>query len=137
MGLREYVVKNVIRGACTCGRCVDAPENPEEKQPSGHTADLIFFKVAQNFAGDADVGAFRALVEEEYPHWLDGTEHSYLEIGADVGDQGLALMTMGLGELLGVWKLLTPESIMPFLGRDLKLRMAQTGMITIRVQLEA
>lgn len=133
MTLADYVRRHARRGACTCGLCIDAPSNPEDKQPQGHTVDLIFFKVAQ-MPEEGNAEDFRALVEQEFPHWLDGKEHSYLEAGADIGDQGLAMMAMGLGSLLGVWELLTPESIMPFLDRDAKLTMAQSGMISIRTQ---
>ena len=130
MNLIEYVKTFAIRGACTCGRCIDAPANPEQHQPDGHTADLMFFKVAMKDGATAE--AFKVCVEDEFPHWLDGEEHSYLECGANIGDQGMALMAFGLGKLLDVWELLTPNSIMPSLPDDLKQQMAGSGMITIR-----
>ena len=43
MKLIDYVLAYVTRGACTCGKCCDAPETPEEKKPEGHTVDLTFF----------------------------------------------------------------------------------------------
>lgn len=132
MNLAKYVQAHCVRGACQCGMCIDAPENPEEHQPEGHTADLVFFTVAA--ANEPDRDEFLDLVRAEHPNWLDGKEHSYLEMGADIGDQGIALMTMGLGELLGAWELLTPNSIMPFLDDAIKMRMAGMGMITIRVE---
>jgi len=131
MSLSEYVTEHTIRGACRCGKCIDAPLNPDELQPdSGHTADLTFFKVAKK--GNPEKDEFEKLVKSEFPHWLDGEEHSYLETGADIGDQGLALMAMGLGSILGVWDLLTPETLMPFLDDDMKKQMAGTGYITIK-----
>lgn len=129
MKLYEYVSTHAVRGACTCGKCIDAPENPKEKQPNGHTADLIFFKVANK---GAEKELFMDLARTEFPHWFDGKEHSYLQTGGDMGDQGIALMTMGLGKLLGVWDLLTPKSIMPFLPPELKQQMAGQGMITLK-----
>lgn len=119
--LADYVSTHAVRGDCTCGRCADSTSDP--KQPNGHTADLVFFKVA-NIDGDAD--AMRELVEAEQPHWLDGKEHNYLETGADIGDQGLALTAMGLGSILGLWQL-TPR-MLP-IGAD--LQMAGMGMISI------
>ncbi len=127
--LYEYVSHHIERGACTCGKCIDAPSNPKEKQPQGHTADVMFFKVANN---GAEKKEFLNLVNAEFPHWLDGKEHSYLEMGGDIGDQGIALATMGLGKILGIWDLLTPESIMPFLPPEVKQQMAGQGMITIK-----
>lgn len=127
--LSDYVMAFAIKGACTCGRCCDAPQDAEEKQPTGHTIDLTFFKVAAKDGASAEV--FRKMVEQEFPHWLDGKEHNYLECGADIGDQGIALMTFGLGHILGVWEVLAPETIMPFLPDDLKKAMAGRGMVAI------
>ena len=125
--LVEYVRTHAIRGACTCGKCFDAPENPEQKQPEGHTADVFFFQIAGN---GAEKQVFENLIGKEFPHWLDGKEHSYIEMGADIGDQGLALMTMGLGKLLNTWDLLTPK-LLP-IPEDLQQQMAGIGMITIK-----
>lgn len=127
MSLYDYVSAHTIRGACTCGKCCDAPADPEGHQPDGHTADLVFFKVA---AKGADKEEFVSLARRDYPHWFDGKEHSYLEIGGDVGDQGAALMTMGLGSLLGAWKLMTPR-MLP-IPEDLQMQMAGMGMVTIQ-----
>jgi len=136
--LAEYVQKHAARGACTCGRCIDAPPNPEEHQPNGeglfelHTIDLTLFKVARSDSAKPD--EFLDMVKEEFPHWLDGKEHNYLETGADIGDQGLALMAMGLGHLLGVWKVLAPETMVPSLPGELKQQMAGHGMISIQTE---
>lgn len=96
----------------------------------GHTADVIFFKVE---GSKLERDKFVELVKAEFPHWLDGKEHSYLQTGADIGDQGLALAAMGAGSLLGLWKLLTPRSV---LGKDcpddICMQMAGMGMITIK-----
>lgn len=133
--LWEYVQANAVRGACTCGKCIDAPPSPEDKQPPdsvAHTVNMTFFKVARKESGDAT--EFVKLVEAEFPHWLDGKEHSYLECGADIGDQGLALTAMGLGHVLGVWKVLGPDTIPSIMDMpdDLKKLMAGSGYITIQ-----
>lgn len=128
--LNEFVMKHCERGACTCGKCIDAPKNPEENQPSGHTEDLVFFKV--KILGEPDKNQFLNLIKNEHPQWLDGEEHSYLEMGGDVGDQGLALMTMGLGKLIGAWELSTPNMISS-ISDELRKQMAGAGMITIKV----
>jgi len=129
MTLIDYVSAYAERGACTCGKCYDAPENPKEKQPEGHTIDLTFFKVAAK-GGDKD--EFLSLVRTEHPDWLDGKEHSYLQVGGDMGDQGIALMTIGLGHPLGAWKALSPETMMPSLPEDIKKRMAGAGMVSLQ-----
>jgi hypothetical protein len=134
MSLAEYVIAFAVRGACTCRRCCDASDKPEDKQPDGHTIDLTFFKVAAE--KDANAEDFRSLVEAEFPHWLDGKEHNYLQCGGDIGDQGICLMAFGLGHLLGVWKCLCPETMMPFLPADMKQQMAGRGMIAINSEPE-
>ncbi len=125
MNLYEYVANNAIRGACTCGKCLDAPEDPDKHQPGGHTIDMAFFKVART--EDADAKTFQALVETEFPHWLDGSEYGYQKVGAEMGDQGIAIMTIALGDLLGVWRAITPERI--GVPPDLALKMAGMGML--------
>ena len=129
MSLSDYVLAHTARGACTCGKCFDVHENPKEKQPIGHTVNLTFFQVTSK-GGDKD--EFLALVKQEYPGWLDGKEHCYIHVGYDMGDQGIALMTIGLGHLLGAWKALTPDTIMPFLPEDLKQQMAGQGMVSLQ-----
>ena len=127
MKLADYVLSVARRGDCTCGKCVDSKENP--KQPNGHSVNLTFFNVALR-GGDAVT--FKQLVSVEFPHWLDGEEHSFIEIGADSGDQGVALMTIGTGHLLGVWNALSPDTMMPSLEDGIKKEMAGAGMVTLK-----
>jgi hypothetical protein len=135
--LQEYVLAHAVRGACQCGHCIDASPNPEQHQPTGHTADLIFFKVSARKEADAET--FKTLVRENKQgafcevDVLDGQEHNYIELGGWIGDQSLALMLMGLGTVLGVWKLLTPITLMgqnaPL---DLVQQMAGAGFVIVQ-----
>ena len=130
--LREYVQANAVRGACCCGRCIDALAQPEDHQPvDEHTVDLTFFKVAA--AENANAETFRELVAKAFPSYFDGAEHNYISVGGDVGDQGLALMLIGLGHVLGIWKALSPETMMPTLPSDMKQQLAERGMVALRV----
>jgi len=122
----EYVRDNAIRGDCVCGMCIDAPFNP--KQPSEHTIDMAFFKVAKSESANAD--DFKNLVEEEFPHWLDGEEHNYIQMGSEIGDQGLAIMAIALGHLLGIWKAITPA--MMGLPDELAKQMAGMGLLSMQ-----
>lgn len=130
----SYVVNNAKRGTCTCGKCVDSVKNPEENQPTGHTADMIFFKVTKKESVTKE--ALENIIKDGFPHWLDGKEHNYLEIGANIGDQGVGLMIMGLGKVLGLWNLLTPKTVLPKAlwenDDDLVRQMAGMGMVTIQ-----
>ena len=129
MKLYDYVLAHAARGACVCGKCCDAPENPKEKQPTGHIVDLTFFKVSA-IGGNRE--EFLSMVQAEYPAWLDKKEHSFIEIGGDMGDQGIALMTIGLGHLLGAWKALSPGTTLPFLPSEIKQLMAGNGMVSLQ-----
>jgi hypothetical protein len=64
---------------------------------------------------------------------LDGREHSYLELGGWIGDQGRALQYMALGSLLGVFDLLTPRSVIgPTIDEQLAMKLAGAGYVTVK-----
>ena len=137
--LNDYVLAHSRRGACQCGRCADAVANPSKCQPGGHTADMMFFKVANE---GADAATLRQLVQEEKEafspvNMFDGKEHNYLEVGGFVGDHGIALQLMGLGHLLGLWKLLTPTTILGIPSSSpLAMQMAVGGMVAVQTLCE-
>lgn len=132
MKLGEYVDAHTDRGECKCGRCRDVGTKPD---PIGHTADMVFFLVAKK--DEPSAAEFEALTKAHPGDWqecdpLDGKEHSYLELGAWLGDQGVALRYMALGSLLGVFDLLTPRTMLPALDEDLVMEMAGAGYITVQ-----
>jgi hypothetical protein len=134
----EYVTAHADRGPCRCGRC-SGPPDPEDKQPAGHTVNLVFFEVSAKDNPDAET--FRQLVIENKEgaytdvDLFDGREHNYIELGGWIGDQGLAMMLMGLGTNLGLWKLLSPYTI---LGEDtpvaLAMQAAGQGLLAIQAE---
>lgn len=133
--LREFVTNHAERGTCRCGKCIDHPG--EDQPPDGHTVDMVFFEVCAK--NEPDASRLRELIaankQGEFgalDPW-DGKEHSYIEVGGWIGDQGLALMLMGLGAVLGLWPLMTPK-MLPGLPDDLVQQMAVAGMVTIMPQ---
>jgi hypothetical protein len=130
--LVDYVLEHAVRGDCQCGRCLDAPD--VKQQPAGHTADLIFFKVA---AKDGDADKLKKLVEDnktgEFNNvdMFDGNEHGYMEVGGWIGSQDLALQLMGLGAVLGIWHLLTPKIVIPNCPDDKAMELAGSGMVAV------
>lgn len=88
-----YVQKYAIRGECQCGKCIDVKEGPEVDP--AHSADLMFFKV--HAAPGADKVELEKLVRDNVKgefgdvNIFDGAEHSYIELGGWIGDQGLAM----------------------------------------------
>ena len=103
-----------------------------------HTADLIFFKVSKREGADAK--EFKKLARAHAGEFrecdpFDGKEHGYQELGAWIGDQGMAMMFMGLGHLLGIFDLLTPRTILPpDLAEEMAMQMAQSGMVTVKAK---
>lgn len=130
--LVEFVMQHADRGPCRCGKCIDNPG--DGKQPTGHTVDLVFLEVSAKNEPRAD--QFRELIiankKGEFCELdpFDGAEHSYIEVGAWIGDQGVALMFMGLGKELGLWPIMTPK-MLPGLPTSLVEQMAGQGMIMI------
>ena len=139
--LYEYMQKHAERGECRCGKCLDRVEHPEQYQPGGHTADVVFFKVAakaDEHGTPASADELKALVKANVKgaygdvDLFDGKEHNYLELGGWIGDQGAALTLMGLGTVLGLWRLLTPSSVFGnLIPDDLKQQLAGAGMIAV------
>ena len=132
--LREFVMTHAERGTCRCGKCVDHPG--KDQQPEGHTVDMVFFEVSAKNEPNAE--RLRELITKnkhgdfcDLDPW-DGKEHSYIEVGGWIGDQGLALMLMGLGAVLGLWPLFTPKMLSGLSGfDDLIQHLAGAGMVTI------
>jgi len=128
MTIDEYINKHTGR-LCAC--CAEKEDN----EPDTAVIDVVFFKMMA--LGDPKAEELRELVKNyESPYGpidlFDGNEHSYLEIGGLFGDQGLALRLMGLGDILGLWKLMTPRTIRgATLPKDLVERMAGVGYVTI------
>lgn len=109
----NYVMDHTARGECRCGRCIDRGDAPD---PTGHSVDLIFFPVSARNEPDAET--FRRLTREHKGEFVDmdpfdGQGHGYIELGAWIGDQGLAMQYMGLGALLDVFELIAPPARLP------------------------
>ena len=131
--LVEYVRSHTDRGECNCGSCFDRGTNPD---PTGHVADVVFFKVAA--VGTPDAETFRRLTAEQPGEFgavdpFDGREHNYLELGAWIGDQGLAMQYMALGALLGQFQLMTPYTILGLQpGDTLAMQLAGAGYLAVQ-----
>lgn len=113
-------------------------EKHTESTPSG-TGDISveFFdiKVKNNPVASTLSELVKANTEGEFGtsfDLFDSNEHSYLNLGAWIGDQQTALKLMGLGSHLGLWEILSPSTLMPFLPNELKHQMIGQGMVSIK-----
>jgi len=140
--LREYVAAHTSRTACRCGKCFTSGPDKLPGQESEwavgafhHTADMVFFEVSTVDNPSPDV--LRRLVGENIDNgefgtrldMLDNLEHSYIEVGHWIGDQGIAMQLMGLGWLLGLWQVMTPKLIGA--PQDLAIPMAEAGYLSL------
>lgn len=131
--LIQFLIDHVDAGECTCGRCFPIPNNPGPHVE--HTADLVFFKVA--IKGEPDAAKLVSLITEYKGEFLDlnlfdGQDHSYINVGAWIGDQGWALKLMGLGSLLKLWDLRTPYTMIDKkMEPEMAKAMAGAGWVTI------
>jgi len=104
----------------------------------GDGADLIFFKVKATTEATVDefadtIFSFKGEFCDLNP-LLDNQEYNYIQIGQWLGSQELALRFMGLGAELGMWKLLTPRTMLPGLLTDEQVqKLAGMGMVSIQV----
>lgn len=136
MDIIQYVLDHSARGKCRCGRCIqlDTPG----LDPTGHTVDLVFFPVAA--VGEPTADEFRRLTAEHVGDFvqvnpLDGEEHSYIELGGWIGDQGLAMQYMGLGTILGVFTLLTPYTVLGLAeSSPLAMQAAGAGYVSVQAK---
>lgn len=98
--------------------------------------DMVFFKVG--FQGDTNAEEFLRMLTPTLAHgelqwpWPAGKEVSYLELGACLDSQGTALVTMALGARLGVWKLLSPYTVLGgHVTEEVAKQMAGLGLVTV------
>ncbi len=69
----------------------------------------------------------------EWTEWPQDREVSYIEAGALLGDQTLAFQLFALGEVCGLWKVLTPQVVLgDHVDQKMKDELAGRGLITVR-----
>lgn len=81
---------------------------------AGEKGNILFFQVAPLYTMEAD--ELRKQIAGHHSEFgdidlFDGEQHSYVELGAWVGDQECALRLMGAGEVLGLWDVLEPRRL--------------------------
>lgn len=121
--LIEYIIAHTERGECQCGKCCD---KQPDREPTTHSVDMQFFWVSAKDNPTAE--ELRELLVSEYPDMERlRVGPSYLEIGGALGDQGIALLLIALGELVGLWKAITPK-VLGFTGLEAN-QMAGMGLL--------
>lgn len=126
--LIKYVMDHTLRGDCQCGQCIT---NSVKEKPIGHVVNMTFFKIG--LKGKPNAKTLKIMSKENNVMPTE-TEISYITLGSKIGGQDAALRYMALGHLLGLWEVLSPDTMMPFLEPDVKMKMAQSGLISIKLK---
>jgi hypothetical protein len=121
--LADYVLAHTQRSECHCCHEHVDPLAAKDK------VDMFFFEVTAR--NDPDADTLKKLIAEHRGEFgdmnpLEG-EHSYIEVGGYIGDQGIGMQFMALGKLLGLWEIGTPMNILG-LDRDNPLAQQMAGM---------
>lgn len=61
----------------------------------------------------------------------DGGVHNFIEVGAWLGDQDMALRLMALGAHLGLWRIVSPLGVQREMPRAESIAMAKIGMLAV------
>jgi hypothetical protein len=109
---------------------IDAMPHESEALPSLELVDMELLTIGVDKAEAAKHKAELISILDTYPNpaRLQGGP-SYIEVGAEIGDQGAAFQLFALGKVLDLWGIITPRTL-GFSGDDAK-HMAGTGFIMI------
>lgn len=100
------------------------------------TVSVVFFGVKVAEGASAEVlrnliGAHKGEFGEV--DLFDGAEHGYIEVGAWLGSQGMALELIGLGSKLELWSLLSPRTMLgELVTAEQELELAKSGLISLQ-----
>lgn len=101
-------------------------------KPDVPVVDVHFFTVAVNLPMAEENRADILAGIKALPCFQKDGEVSYIELGAELGDQEFALRLMGLGEALKIWRVYTPDRVLgDSIPQDMKNEMAGMGFVTV------
>lgn len=96
---------------------------------------MIFFRVSK--VGEPTAEEFERLTKEKKGAFveldpLDGKEYGYMELGAWIGDQGLAMQYMALGAMLNLFNLISPVTVFQLDSNDPKaMKLVGAGFLAV------
>lgn len=104
-----------------------AMPHESEALPTVEKVDMVFLTVGVDKAEAEKHRAELHKILTEYPCFKDGP--SYIEVGAEIGDQGAAFQLFAVGKVLGFWDVITPM-MLGFKGEEAR-NMAGLGYIMV------
>lgn len=108
---------------------IDAMPHVSEAKPHVKQFDMVMLNIGVDEATALTFKDEMAAILRTYPQpeRLAGGP-SYIELGAEIGDQGRAFQLLAFGDAVGFWKVITPKTLGitdPVVARDL----AGVGMV--------
>jgi len=109
---------------------IDMMPHESEAKSGIEKVDLEFLVIGVDKAGAEKHKAELISILKTYPQpdRLAGGP-SYIEVGAEIGDQGAAFQLFALGKVLGLWGVITPATL-GFKGKEAR-DMAGSGFVMI------
>lgn len=101
--------------------------------PTEDSIDVGLFHVV--IAGAREDAFIRLTTDHQSEHKLDpfeNQEHSYIALGAWIGDQGIALQWMAMAKHFGLVDLYTPRKMIPGLDDESNLALCRRGFVTVK-----
>lgn len=99
--------------------------------------NVFFFQVAITGGPDAEI--LKALISQQAKtgkyqigNLFDGTEHSYIELGAMTGSPEEALCLMALGQHFNWWHVRTPQDVQVCTDSISLYQLAGQGYVTVK-----
>lgn len=102
------VVEDEVRDGLNV-RSIYAMPHESEAKPEIEKVDCEFLTIGVDKAAAERHKAELIEILKTYPNDGLAGGPSYISVGAEIGDQGAAFQLFALGQVLGLWKVITPK----------------------------
>lgn len=130
--LIEFIKTHTAADPCNCNECNGKPAD----QKPEHTIFVGFF--VMSLRNNPDPAVLEKLTKENIKgsfcdiDVFNGDPLNYIQLGGWIGDQGLAILFMGLGRLLGLWEFAMMENKSLMISTNKKLMNLVFGEFIIK-----
>lgn len=90
---------------------IDAMPHVDDALPSLELVDMELLTVGVDKEEATKRRAELISILDDYPPERLAGGPSYIDVGAEIGDQGAAFQLFALGKVLGLWEVITPKTL--------------------------